>query len=144
MTIHLLIKIIDLVLFRNWITILPANYFYTYVIWDAVISALFSIAGWVFVCIYAYNIRGAVGFLIAGPAGERHASTVSISLDMKVAGRAIRAAGGGMRGAAAVLRQEMQDLRARHRAYVNEHGADMPEITDWLWIPSENQDSAES
>jgi len=25
-----------------------------------------SIAGWVFVCIYAYNIHGAVGFLIAG------------------------------------------------------------------------------
>jgi hypothetical protein len=43
----------------------------------------------------------------AGPAGERHASTLSISLDLKAAGRAIRAAGGGMRGAAAVLRQEM-------------------------------------
>src|SRR3954449_10199125 len=28
----------------------------------------------------------------AGPAGERHASTISISLDMKTAGRAIRAA----------------------------------------------------
>ena len=50
----------------------------------------------------------------------------------------------GLAKRAAVLRQEMQDLRARHRAYVNEHGADMPEITDWLWIPSENQDSAES
>lgn len=43
----------------------------------------------------------------AGPAGEQHASTISISLDMKTARRAIRAAGGGMRGAAAVLRQEM-------------------------------------
>ena len=48
----------------------------------------------------------------AGPAGERHASTVSISLDMKVAGRAIRAAGGGNRGAAAVLRQEMATMIA--------------------------------
>ena len=50
----------------------------------------------------------------------------------------------GLSMRAAVLRQEMQDLRARHRAYVNEHGADMPEVTDWLWIPSENQESAES
>ncbi len=50
----------------------------------------------------------------------------------------------GLAMRAALLRQEMQDLRARHRAYVNEHGADMPEITDWLWIPSENQESAET
>ena len=48
----------------------------------------------------------------AGPAGERHASTISISLDMKTAGRAIRAAGGGMRGAGAVLRQEMATITA--------------------------------
>ncbi|MFC6340473.1 SCO6880 family protein, partial [Nocardioides hankookensis] len=33
----------------------------------------------------------------AGPAGERHASTISISLDQKAARRAIRAAGGGTR-----------------------------------------------
>ncbi|HET6867703.1 MAG TPA: SCO6880 family protein, partial [Solirubrobacteraceae bacterium] len=46
----------------------------------------------------------------AGPAGERHASTISISLDMRVAGRAIRSAGGGIRGAAAVLRQEMSTM----------------------------------
>nr|WP_232221843.1 SCO6880 family protein [Nocardioides sp. J54] len=52
----------------------------------------------------------------AGSAGERHASTVSISLDMKVAGRAIRAAGGGMRGAAAVLRQEMSTILAALRS----------------------------
>ena len=52
----------------------------------------------------------------AGPAGERHASTVSISLDMKVAGRAIRAAGGGKRGAAAVLRQEMATMLAALRS----------------------------
>ncbi len=48
----------------------------------------------------------------AGPAGERHASTISISLDMKAAGRTARAAGGGMRGAAAVLLQEMATLVA--------------------------------
>jgi hypothetical protein len=52
----------------------------------------------------------------AGPAGERHASTISISLDIKVSNRAIRAAGGGMRGAAAVLRQEMATLLAALRS----------------------------
>lgn len=52
----------------------------------------------------------------AGPAGERHASTVSISLDMKSAARAIRAAGGGRRGASAVLRQEMSTVTAALRA----------------------------
>ncbi|GGD24382.1 SCO6880 family protein [Nocardioides daphniae] len=52
----------------------------------------------------------------AGPAGERHASTISISLDMKAARRAIRAAGGGHRGAAAVLRQEMSTMTAALRA----------------------------
>jgi hypothetical protein len=52
----------------------------------------------------------------AGPAGERHASTISLSLDLKAAGRAIRAAGGGNRGAAAVLRQEMTTLTAALRS----------------------------
>jgi len=52
----------------------------------------------------------------AGPAGERHASTISISLDMKAAARAIRAAGGGNAGAAAVLRHEMSTLTAALRA----------------------------
>ncbi|MET8520841.1 SCO6880 family protein [Nocardioides sp. NPDC004968] len=52
----------------------------------------------------------------AGPAGERHATTISIALDMKAAGRAIRAAGNGIRGAAAVLRQEMTTLTAALRA----------------------------
>lgn len=52
----------------------------------------------------------------AGPAGERHASTISISLGMKTASRAIRAAGGGNRGAAAVLRQEMSTITAALRA----------------------------
>ncbi|MFV0257478.1 MAG: SCO6880 family protein [Acidimicrobiales bacterium] len=46
----------------------------------------------------------------AGPAAERHVTTISIALDMKAAGRAIRSAGGGLRGAAAVLRQEMHTL----------------------------------
>lgn len=52
----------------------------------------------------------------AGPAGERHASTISVSLDIKTAGRAIRAAGGGNRGAAAILRQEMSTITAALRA----------------------------
>lgn len=46
----------------------------------------------------------------AGPAGERHISTISLALDMRQAARAIRTAGGGMKGAAAVLRQEMETL----------------------------------
>ena len=52
----------------------------------------------------------------AGPAGERHATTISLSLDMKAAARQIRTAGGGMRGAAAVLRQEMTTLTTALRA----------------------------
>ena len=51
-----------------------------------------------------------------GPAGERHATTVSLSLDMRVAARQIRAAGGGIRGAAAVLGQEMATLVAALRS----------------------------
>ncbi|MDQ3155397.1 MAG: PrgI family protein [Actinomycetota bacterium] len=52
----------------------------------------------------------------AGPAGERHSSTVSVSIDIKAAARAIRAAGGGNRGAASVLRQEMSTITAALRA----------------------------
>lgn len=52
----------------------------------------------------------------AGPAGEHHATTISVALDMKAAGRAIRAAGNGIRGAAAVLRREMTTLTAALRA----------------------------
>jgi hypothetical protein len=48
----------------------------------------------------------------AGPAGERHATTISMSLDLTAAARAIRAAGGGSRGAVAVLRQEVDTLTA--------------------------------
>ncbi|MDR2975446.1 MAG: PrgI family protein [Propionibacteriaceae bacterium] len=52
----------------------------------------------------------------AGPASERHATTISLALDMKAAGRAIRGAGGGMRGAAAVLAQEMNTLTTALRS----------------------------
>lgn len=52
----------------------------------------------------------------AGPAGERHATTLSLSLDMRAAARQIRTAGGGVRGAAAVLRQEMSTLVAALRS----------------------------
>lgn len=52
----------------------------------------------------------------AGPAGERHATTLSLSLDMKAAARQIRTAGGGIRGAAAVLRQEMATFTAALRS----------------------------
>lgn len=52
----------------------------------------------------------------AGPAGERHATTLSLSLDMKAAARQIRTAGGGIRGGAAVLRQEMNTLVAALRS----------------------------
>ncbi len=33
----------------------------------------------------------------------------------------------------AALRQEMQDVRVRARAYTREHGEDLPEVTDWAW-----------
>ena len=46
----------------------------------------------------------------AGPAAERHVTTLSVALDLKAAARAIRIAGGGMSGAAAVLRQQMRSL----------------------------------
>jgi hypothetical protein len=52
----------------------------------------------------------------AGPAGERHATTLSLSLDMKTSARQIRTAGGGIAGAAAVLRQEMNTLVAALRS----------------------------
>ena len=52
----------------------------------------------------------------AGPAGERHATTISLALDMRAATRQIRTSGCGMRGAAAVLRQEMTTLTTALRA----------------------------
>lgn len=52
----------------------------------------------------------------AGPVGEQHVTTVSLALDMKAAARTIRAAGGGLRGAAHVLRQEMATLTTALRS----------------------------
>lgn len=61
----------------------------------------------------------------AGPAGERHATTLSLALDMKTSARQIRTAGGGIRGAATVLRQEMTTLTTALRT------ADLT-VTGWL------------
>lgn len=52
----------------------------------------------------------------AGPAGERHVSVVALAVDLRAAARAIRAAGHGVKGAAAVLRQEMDTLAGALRA----------------------------
>lgn len=52
----------------------------------------------------------------AGPAGERHASIVALAVDLRAAARAARSAGRGMKGAAAVLRQEMDALTGALRA----------------------------
>jgi hypothetical protein len=52
----------------------------------------------------------------AGPVGEQHITTVSMALDIKAAARTIRAAGGGLRGAAHVLRQEMATLTTALRS----------------------------
>ncbi|GAA1996481.1 SCO6880 family protein [Microbacterium pumilum] len=61
----------------------------------------------------------------AGPAGERHATTISIALDLHAAARQIRASGGGVRGSANILRQEMASLVNSLRA------ADLS-VGDWL------------
>jgi xylulose-5-phosphate/fructose-6-phosphate phosphoketolase len=39
----------------------------------------------------------------------------------------------GLTTRAAALRQHLVDMRARHRAYVLEHGEDLPEIREWTW-----------
>ena len=52
----------------------------------------------------------------AGPAGERHATTISLALDISAASRQIRSRGGGVRGAAVVLGQEMTGLTRALRA----------------------------
>ncbi|WP_448071054.1 SCO6880 family protein [Georgenia yuyongxinii] len=52
----------------------------------------------------------------AAPTGQRHATTISIALDLTAAARAIRAGGGGTTGAVAVLRQEVDTLTAALRA----------------------------
>jgi hypothetical protein len=52
----------------------------------------------------------------AGPASERHTTTISVALDMRAAARAIRAAGGGVRGAVVVLTQEMNTVQTALRS----------------------------
>ncbi|HZE38671.1 MAG TPA: phosphoketolase family protein [Stackebrandtia sp.] len=39
----------------------------------------------------------------------------------------------GLAPRAARVRQAMQDQRVRHRAWVREHGEDLPEVRDWSW-----------
>ncbi|WP_030576603.1 phosphoketolase family protein [Streptomyces anulatus] len=39
----------------------------------------------------------------------------------------------GLSVRAAAVRQEMADVRQRHRAWIREHGTDLPEVTDWTW-----------
>lgn len=52
----------------------------------------------------------------AGPAGERHATTISLALDLAACSRQVRTQGGGMRGSATILRQEMTALTGALRA----------------------------
>jgi hypothetical protein len=52
----------------------------------------------------------------AGPTGECHASTISLSISLRAAARHVRAAGGGLRGGAAVLHQEIASLSAALQA----------------------------
>ena len=39
----------------------------------------------------------------------------------------------GLGPRAAALRQQMTDARTRHRAWITEHGEDMPEVSGWMW-----------
>ena len=39
----------------------------------------------------------------------------------------------GLGSRAAHVRQAMVDAGAAHRAYIVEHGEDLPEIRDWKW-----------
>jgi len=39
----------------------------------------------------------------------------------------------GLANSAAWLRQDMVDTLARHRAWVREHGEDLPEVQNWVW-----------
>ena len=40
----------------------------------------------------------------------------------------------GSRGA--YLGQAMRDQLAQHKQYINEHGEDLPEIRNWVWVPA--------
>ena len=37
---------------------------------------------------------------------------------------------------AAYLKQEMEDMLIRHRAYIREEGIDIPEVLNWTWDAS--------
>ncbi|KAA6212266.1 phosphoketolase family protein [Streptomyces albofaciens JCM 4342] len=39
----------------------------------------------------------------------------------------------GLAVRAAAVRQEMEDTRTRHHAWICEHGTDLPEVADWCW-----------
>jgi xylulose-5-phosphate/fructose-6-phosphate phosphoketolase len=39
----------------------------------------------------------------------------------------------GLAVRAAAVRQNMEDARQRHHAWIREHGMDLPEIADWTW-----------
>ncbi|WP_255946317.1 phosphoketolase family protein [Streptomyces odontomachi] len=39
----------------------------------------------------------------------------------------------GLAVRAAPVRQQMQDVRLRHHAWIREHGNDLPEVADWAW-----------
>jgi xylulose-5-phosphate/fructose-6-phosphate phosphoketolase len=39
----------------------------------------------------------------------------------------------GLGARAGVLRQQMADTRARHRAWTRSHGEDLPEVANWVW-----------
>jgi xylulose-5-phosphate/fructose-6-phosphate phosphoketolase len=39
----------------------------------------------------------------------------------------------GLGNSAAWLRQQMVDTRVRHRAWICEHGEDLPEVSNWTW-----------
>jgi xylulose-5-phosphate/fructose-6-phosphate phosphoketolase len=39
----------------------------------------------------------------------------------------------GLSDRAAWLRQQMADSLVRHRAWICEHGEDLPEVRDWIW-----------
>ena len=47
----------------------------------------------------------------------------------------------GLGARAAWLRQKMADSRVQHRAWVREHGEDLPEVRDWTW-PGSPADTA--
>jgi hypothetical protein len=61
----------------------------------------------------------------AGPASERHQTTISVALDLKTAAKAVKGAGGGIKGAARVLGQELATLTTALRA------ADL-HVSKWL------------